>query len=177
MAYRTATRVEFCSMSFPFARQRSRRGVVAALLLPALLFRAFVPAGFMLMMGSGGQITIELCPGAVTSPAGLHGGIHAHHTLHSGALAAGGVHSHAHSGDVPGSTTAAQDHVPCLFAASATPAPAPTVQPQAGVTIDRLRVASQTVAKFFSPSIVRSQSPRARPFPVTRDPFLRRHSG
>ena len=128
---------------------------LAALLLPALLLRAFIPVGFMPMAGAGGM-SIVLCPGAAALPPGItHGGRSGHAPAHSG-HGAGGPHGGAPQ--EPGSA----GHATCAFAtgagmfAAVPPAAAPPV-PAAAPPGERATAAS------FVPAILRAQSPRAPP--------------
>jgi len=95
---------------------RSRRWLIAALILPALLLRAAIPAGFMPAMDARHGLVLEICPG-VASP-GVEPG-----------SAAG--HAHHHHGD---STPRSHDGL-CPFALSAGPALASSFvfEPAAGV--------------------------------------------
>jgi hypothetical protein len=119
-------------LSFPPSRAAARR--LLALVLPVLLLRVLIPAGFM-PLAAGGGLTVGLCPGAVTSSPG-----HAHH----------GGHPHG-------------EHVPCLFAASAAPAfsPPPLALPPGSGAAPA--VAAPAGATPHLPSILRSQSPRGPP--------------
>lgn len=90
-------------MSLALTLQRSRRWLIAGLILPALLLRAAIPAGFMPAVDARHGLVLEICPG-VASPGMQHGSApgHAHH----------------HHGD---STPRAHDGL-CPFALSAGPA-------------------------------------------------------
>ena len=87
-------------MSSPSHVLRSRATLFASLVLPALIFRALVPAGFMPMRDERGELAIMRCTG---------GDPHAHHAQ---PMAGGG---HSGSGHAAG-------HGLCPFALSAGPA-------------------------------------------------------
>jgi hypothetical protein len=134
-----------------FARLRARRRCWLPLALPALMLRALIPAGFMPVAGAEG-LTIGLCPDAGLPPGFvLPADPHSHH------------HHHQHSpgGGDPSSAT---HHAPCVFAASATLAPAPgaTVLLEPRAVRGDARV-HELKARPFVPSILRAQSPRAPP--------------
>ncbi|MGH8136726.1 MAG: hypothetical protein ACREVV_00840 [Steroidobacteraceae bacterium] len=50
-------------MNLLLSELRKRRNWLALLVLPALLFRAAIPVGFMPMVSAGGGVSIEFCPG------------------------------------------------------------------------------------------------------------------
>ena len=120
-------------------------------MLPLVLLRLLMPAGFMPVAGAGGM-TIGLCPGEAAMA--VHPGVHAGHHLQ-------------HPGHPSGGAPAGEHHAPCLFAASAAPAVAPdalaTVLPAVAAVRVALFARSATVAIA---SIRRAQSPRAPPLPV-----------
>lgn len=53
-------------------RHRSVRDQAVAFILAALVFRALVPAGFMLASGDGHSLTVTMCHGAESRPALVH---------------------------------------------------------------------------------------------------------
>ena len=129
---------------------RARRQWPAWLLLPALLLRALIPAGFMPFAGAGGP-HLGFCPGAGELPPGVTAA--ATHASHPG---------HAQHGvdgrGVPGTP----HHPACVFSAGAVTAfavpptdalaaPAPT------------SLTERTAAPVFLPAILRAQSPRGPP--------------
>ncbi len=127
-------------------RQRQKRLWIAGLLLPAILYRALIPAGFMLAADSDGTLGLQFCPGtdlpaADTRPA------HAHH--HDGA-----------SGD---SGRAGHGQLLCPFAAAAGPAPLPTLTALVIAPDHNQPVISRTASRDTIPTIIRTQSPRAPP--------------
>jgi hypothetical protein len=65
------------AMRQAISRRRARRGWLLGLVLPALLLRAFIPAGFM--PASGAPLSVEICPEGF--PVGLltHADHHHHH--------------------------------------------------------------------------------------------------
>lgn len=128
---------------------RTKRRLLA-LVLPLLLLRLLVPAGFMPMAGAGG-LGIVLCPQEARLPPGL-AMAHAGHAMH---------HAGHHGGGAPAS---AEHHAPCLFAASAAP-PVP-----ASLLLAAAAPASATAAPLprqarasALPVILRAQSARAPP--------------
>jgi hypothetical protein len=129
---------------------RTRRQWLAWLLLPALLLRALIPAGFMPFAGPDGAY-LGFCPGSGALQPGeselathaSHGG-HTHHG--AGAPGAPGTHQHPSCLFSTGATT--------TFAATFGVALAPPV-----LSAPAVRVASL----IFLPAILRSQSSRAPP--------------
>ncbi len=88
---------------------RSRATWFAWLVLPALMFRALVPAGFMPMRDEQGGLAIMFCPGVSDTSLAVRGGDpHAHHAHHT---ADGGHSDSGHAG-----------HGLCPYALSAGPA-------------------------------------------------------
>lgn len=86
--------------------------LISLWILPLLVARALIPAGFMMSLEAG-QLQLMFCPSGVVQPmAGHHEGMH-----HEG------MHHHGGGADEASSMHAAQDHAPCPFslAASATP--------------------------------------------------------
>ena len=115
-------------------------------LLPALLYRAAIPAGFMPMVEDG-RMVLMFCPGEVaTRP--LNDPHAAHH--------------HHHDSDR--SKPASVQHAPCPFAASAGPAPLPVAAAISSPPPKPGHVPAQIIAQFFSPAVVRAQAARAPPF-------------
>ena len=123
---------------------------MAWLLLPALLLRALIPAGFMPVAGAGGPY-LGFCPGAGELPPGVTAA--ATHASHLG---------HAHHGGEGGSVPGNPHHPACEFSAGAAtalaaapadalPAPAPS------------SLTERIAAPIFLPAILRVQSPRGPP--------------
>jgi hypothetical protein len=118
-------------------RRNRLRERVLLWLLPALVFRAFIPAGFMPASGHG--LMLELC-----SAAGYGAAFVEYEPAASG---------DGHAGDVAGG------HEPCAFAASASAAPSPSV---AAIVL----AASSFDEPRASHSVVRlPESPSLRPLP------------
>lgn len=130
---------------------RAHRRCWLLLALPALVLRALIPTGFMPVATELG-LNLELCPDAAVLPPGLvAAAVHAHH-------------HHQHFGHGVPEPASATHHAPCLFAASATLAPAPSavlmLRPQpAGSDVSGQAPAVRT----FVPSILRAQSARSPP--------------
>ncbi len=133
--------------AFQTARACPGRFWIAALLLPAILSRALIPAGFMPVVGAEGQSRMQFCPGM-----GL--------AATAGSLP--GQHRAGKEGD-PAKT--GHERQTCQFASSAGPAAlgfpgAAAAAGQAGVppagTDDTLLLAI--------PTVIRTQSARAPPF-------------
>jgi hypothetical protein len=129
---------------------RTRRQWLAWLLLPALLLRALIPAGFMPVAGAGGP-HLGFCPGAGELPRGA-----AAPAAHGSDLG----HTH-HGGDGRG-IPATPHHPACVFSAGATTAfaaPPTAALPTAAPTSLTERIA----APIFLPAILRAQSQRGPP--------------
>ena len=139
-------------MSMRFRWHGKRRAWIAFLLLPALLYRAAIPTGFMPMVDEHGQLALVFCPGEVA----VRGTQHVH-----------GAHHDRHHDDSMGSGGSSSQLVLCPFALSAGPAPLPDVLVVPNRAARPLDVAAEIAAESFSPSIVRAQSARAPP--VTLD--------
>ena len=129
---------------------QTRRQWLAWMLLPALLLRALIPAGFMPVAGAGG-LHLGFCPGAGEVPPGV--AAPATHASHHG-------HAH-HDGDgrgIPGTS----HHPACVFsagAATASAAPPTDALPAPAPSSLTERIA----APIFLPAILRAQSPRGPP--------------
>lgn len=91
-------------------------------ILPLLLARALIPAGFMLSVDAG-QLQLMFCPSAVVQLPGKHGGEHDHGAGHDQHQAHAEHHPGMHHGGTDHASSHAQDNAPCPFslAASATP--------------------------------------------------------
>jgi len=124
---------------------------LALLVLPALLLRALIPAGFMPLAGAGG-LYLGFCPGAGPLPPGLSA---------SAAHASHAEHGH-HGGHGPVIPDPAHQHPACLFSTGATTAFAatPVVAPPA---LASLTSRADFPAGIFLPAILRSQSSRGPP--------------
>ncbi len=128
---------------------RTKRRLLA-LVLPLLLLRLLVPAGFMPMAGAGG-LEIVLCPAAAALPPGLamaHAGHHMHHAGHAGDTA----------------PPAIEHHSPCLFAAGAAPPVPPAVLLAAASPAAPAAAPLPAQARATAlPVTLRAQSARAPP--------------
>ena len=127
---------------------RAKRRLLA-LVLPVLLLRLLVPAGFMPMAGAGG-LEIALCPAAAALPPGLamaHAGHHMQHAGHAGGTA----------------PPAAEHHAPCLFAAGAAPVAPPAVLLTAPPAAPLAAPLPAQARKIALPVTLRAQSARAPP--------------
>ena len=120
-------------------------------MVPALLLRALIPAGFMPMAGAGG-VSFELCPGAGALPPALAAQGHASHTGHDEA---------GHGTTDPGTA----HHGACLFSAGASTTFAATLSAPALSGPPPARVEGAP-ARSFVPAILRAQSSRAPPLPA-----------
>lgn len=130
----------------PPGQQRQKRLWIAGLLLPAILFRALIPAGFMPAIDSDGALRLQFCPGADLAVADTRPA-HAHH-------------HHGSSGD---SGTAGHGQLLCPFAAAAGPAPLPTLTALVIAPDCNQPVMNRPVSRDTIPTIIRTQSPRAPP--------------
>src|SRR3974390_2855657 len=93
-------------MSRRLSRLQTRRQRLAWLLLPALLLRSLIPAGFRPIAGAGGPY-LGFCPGAGALPQTVLAAPAAHH-----------AHTH-HDGGAP-SAPGSHHHPACIFSGGAT---------------------------------------------------------
>lgn len=121
---------------------------VAIVLLPALLGRALIPAGFMVMAGDDGRMTIVLCPGEFDAPA---------------PTSAADPHAHHHHGDVAGHPSHSKGHFTCPFALSASPVSLPVLLAVVSPVPVVVQATEGGVATVFLPTVIRAQSSRAPP--------------
>jgi hypothetical protein len=152
-------------MFVSFNRAARRRAYVILALLPALLFRAGVPVGYMLSFNESGAAAITLCPSV---PGTAAPGDHAEHADHSGH----GVHHHEHAGHDHSGRLPAGDHEhsqpPCPFGAATIAAAAPP-SVTLGVTAPIVVVGLTSAVAHEAPAgfpLLRAQSPRAPPVPT-----------
>jgi hypothetical protein len=131
-----------------FQWHRWRRARIAFLLLPALLYRAAIPAGFMPMVDEQGQFALVFCPGEVE--------VRDVNNVHA-------AHHHSHHDDSTRSGDRSKQHVPCPFALSSGPSPLPEVLVVPSSPANPAQVAAEIPSNVFSPTIVRAQSARAPP--------------
>lgn len=137
-------------MTPAFTHLRSRRHQLTWLVLPALLLRALIPAGFMPLAGTGGAY-LGFCPGAgAPDPSALVG--HAHH------------HSHDEGG-APGAPAGAHHHPACVFSVGAATATAAAVALVSAVTAPQAP-ADRADSLVVLPPILRAQSSRGPPPPA-----------
>jgi hypothetical protein len=137
---------------------RSRGRLVALALLPALLLRAFTPAGFMPMHDAHGDLYLAFCPGlsdTLLLPSAGDDPHRGHHAMHD--------HSTAHS--MGGALPASLHHDLCPYALSAGPALAYAV-PIVSAPVSPVDAAPPPDYPTAPvPSIYRAQSARAPPAP------------
>jgi hypothetical protein len=119
--------------------KRLIRQIVLALLLPALMFRAAIPAGYMPTVTSG-QVSLVMCSAVdVTTD-----------------FAAGGIKDRHGPNNSRGSS-------PCHFAASAALAPLPESGWSAWLAVPSNVITRANAVEAHSPAVVRAQSPRGPP--------------
>ena len=123
---------------------RRHRFAVALLVIPLLLLRSMVPQGFMPVAVADGLI--GLCPDVAPLPPGLVS-----------------AHSHHHHGGQQGDTAGKHHFAPCVFAASAAVAGAPTPGTFIVDPIRDFTVTPFSLRSLHLPAIVRAQSSRAPP--------------
>jgi hypothetical protein len=139
--------------------QRQRRRLAWAI-LPALLLRALIPAGFMPLAGAGGPY-LGFCPGAGPLPPGLSASAE-----HGSQLAHASHPGHAHHEDGgPGRPDSSHHYLACVFSTGATAGLA--AMPAAALAPDApLAFCERFTAGIFLPAILRTQSPRGPPILV-----------
>ena len=137
-------------MTPSFTHLRSRRHQLTWLVLPALLLRALIPAGFMPFAGAGGAY-LGFCPGAsAPEPSALVG--HAHH------------HSHDQPG-APGAPAGGHHHPACIFSLGAV-TPTAAAAPLLSATAAPQAPADRADSLVVLPPILRAQSSRGPPIPA-----------
>lgn len=132
-------------MRLQFIPRRYRR-ILIGILLPAMILRAAIPAGYMPAMGADGRPALVMCSGRVLAQPGV-------------------TTSATHDSTAPDTAAPGQLHAPCLFAASAAPAPPPAIFAAPGRVLARDASHSAGVYEFPKPTIIRAQSARAPPPP------------
>ena len=136
------------------------------MLLPALLLRALIPAGFMPLAGAGG-LYLGFCPGAGPLPPGLSASAaHGSHLDHASHLAHGAHLGHgAHEGGSPGTPDSSHHFASCVFSTGVTGVFAAT---NIAVLAADAPLAScqRSAAGIFLPAILRTQSSRGPPILV-----------
>jgi len=127
-----------------------RRRRLALVVLPALLLRALIPAGFMPLAGAGGAY-LAFCPGAGSLPPAVTKlATHASHLTHT--------HSDGGAPHAPGTN----HHPACVFSAGATTASA--VTPSAALAAPIVTAPAERVTSLILlPAILRAQSSRGPP--------------
>jgi hypothetical protein len=147
---------------------RSRARVIAWALLPALLLRAFTPAGFMPMHDAQGGLYLAFCPGigdTMLPPAATDDPHRGHQGMHGHGMHDHGMHDHGAATGKTGDTPAPEHHNLCPYALSAGPALAYSV-PDVAAPVPRVSAAIAPDHPTVSlPSIDRAQSARAPPAP------------
>ncbi len=118
--------------------KRQIRQIVLALLLPALMFRAAIPAGYMPTVSAAGQVALVMCS-AVDVTAGT------------------GKITDRHSPDT------ARGSSPCHFAASSALAPLPDAGWSTWLDVAPDFIAWANAVDVHALAIVRAQSPRGPP--------------
>ena len=119
--------------------KRQLRQIALALLLPALMFRAAIPAGYMPTVGALGQVSLVMCS-AVDVTGSTPGGVKDRHSPEN-----------------------ARSSGPCHFAASTALAPLPDTGWSAWLAVATNAVDRPNAIEVHSPNIVRAQSPRGPP--------------
>jgi hypothetical protein len=117
------------------------------LVLPALLLRALIPAGFMPLAGAGGAY-LGLCPGA--APASAPREFLGHDTE---------PHRHGHGG-----APRTHQHPACIFSFGATTASAAALSLLSAMPLP-MQSAARAVSLVLLPPILRAQSSRGPPRP------------
>ena len=115
--------------------------IAAAFVLPVLIFRAFIPVGFMPMAGAGGAMEIALCPGTVDGATFIAAAMDPH------------AQHHHHDYRSP----------PCPYALSGASMPAPVLPAQvlSAAIVEPPRASVGTFV--FLPATVRVHLPRGPP--------------
>jgi len=133
--------------------QRRFRSLVVFLLLPALLYRALVPVGFMPVQEASGRVDLALCSGVVdvaTFIAAASQRIHGQHR-HQGAAGSDHMAGHAHH------------FSPCPYALTGS-APLVAFAPHWTPTFLTEEPPPQgAVTAIFLPTILRTQTSRGPP--------------
>ena len=123
-----------------FPSKRQFRQIVLGLLLPALMFRAAIPAGYMPTV-SAGQVSLVMCSAVdVTATSN----------------STSGSATERHNPDARGSTT-------CHFAASTALAPLPESGWSAWLAVSTGFITRDNALEVHAPAVVRAQSPRGPP--------------
>ena len=124
--------------------KRQLRQIVLALLLPALMFRAAIPAGYMPTV-SAGQVSLVMCSAVDV-------------TAQSTGSTSGGTTERHNPDNARGSSA-------CHFAASTALAPLPESGWSAWLDVSTGFIARVNAIEVLAPAVVRAQSPRGPPAP------------
>ena len=127
-------------------RSLRKRSWLAQFLLPAILFRALIPVGFMPVADADGRLNVIFC---AVSGDSAHGAAQAHH--HGQHDGTGGAAGSSHSQSI------------CPFTASTGLAPLPEFSAPVPALADFVTPAGRDSTRQFIPTIIRAQSPRAPP--------------
>jgi hypothetical protein len=122
--------------------KRQIRQIALALLLPALMFRAVIPAGYMPTVGTMGHVSLVMCSAVDVVAGGTSGGIKDRHSPEN-----------------------SRGSGPCHFAASTALAPLPDSGWSAWLAVANNVADRPNAIEVHSPNIVRAQSPRGPPAP------------
>jgi hypothetical protein len=119
--------------------KRQVRQAVLALLLPALMFRAAIPAGYM-PVSANGQLSLVMCSAVDITAGGITGAATDRHNPDN-----------------------ARGNGPCHFAASSALAPLPESGWSAWLDIPTDFITRPDALEGRIPAVVRAQSPRGPP--------------
>ena len=120
--------------------KRQFRQIVLGLLLPALMFRAAIPAGYMPTF-SAGQVSLVMCSAVDVTAA---------------SSTAGGITERHNPDNARGSSS-------CHFAASTALAPLPESGWSAWLAVSTNFITRDNALEVHAPAVVRAQSPRGPP--------------
>jgi hypothetical protein len=118
--------------------KRQIRQIALALLLPAMMFRAVIPVGFMPAVTSG-HVSLVMCSAVDVTASSTNGGTDRHNPDN------------------------ARGNSPCHFAASAALAPLPDSGWSAWLDVPTDFITRAIAVEVHAPAIVRAQSPRGPP--------------
>lgn len=119
--------------------KRQMRQMVLALLLPALMFRAAIPAGYMPSADTSGRVSLVMCSAVDVTASSTSGGTDRHNPDN------------------------ARGNSPCHFAASAALAPLPDSGWSAWLDVPTDFITRDNAHEVRLPAVVRAQSPRGPP--------------
>jgi hypothetical protein len=127
-----------------FQELRSHRILLPLLVLPGLLIRAAVPAGFMPATGQGAALTMAMCSGHATQSVVVQ--------LDDGAAPVD-----------DGQPSPRHREAPCVFAATAGGASPPSIAAPVVLPIPRADVVPPILAAPVARPAIRAHAPRAPP--------------